>query len=191
MGKLRTLFMTASDMNRWFVAAEQILGWKVKFVESGLFDTPQVEYPNCDAIPNFGISTSGDLRDNHQYLIFPATATVVQEAFQANDGRTRYRCYPIKNPGTVVFEPSGVCSPTHIVTGDFGTVLKDEVSVLLYKTLAQVLRKQCTISGTAAVGAEALALHFAGYRLNDRLSALPQTDLVIRKPRNQGNQKDD
>ena len=66
------------------------------------------------------------------------------------------------------------------MTGDFGTVLTDEVSVTLYKTLSQVLRKQCTISGTAAVGAEALQLHRAGYRLNDRLTAVPASDLVIR-----------
>ena len=47
MAKLRVLFMTAGDLERWFAAAEEKLGWKVKFVPYGLFDAPQSEFANC------------------------------------------------------------------------------------------------------------------------------------------------
>ena len=97
-----------------------------------------------------------------------------------NNGEIKYIVDPLANPAMVAFEPGGVCAPTHVVTGQFGTALTDAVSVALYQALARTLRKQCTISGTAAVGAEALELHRAGYRLNDRLSAVPASDLVIR-----------
>lgn len=172
--------MTAGDMTRWFAAVEAKLGWKLKFVPYGLFDAPQPEFASCLGIPSFGVSASGDLKHSGHYLIFPATANVVQAPFQLNDGRTKYTVDPRAHPGMVGFDPSGVCAPTHVVTGEFGTALKDEVSVALYKALAQALHKQCTISGTAAVGAEALELHRAGYRLNDRLAAHPSSDLVIR-----------
>ena len=180
MAKLRQLFMTAGDMARWFAAVEEKLGWKIKFVPNGLFHAPQPEFVDCRDIPSFGVSVSGDQRHNRHYFIVPATANIAQEPFRLNNGQTRYTVDPLANSGMVGFDPSGVCAPTHIVTGEFSTALTDEVSVTLDKALSQVLRRQCTISGTAAVGAEALELHRAGYRLNDRLTARPSSDLVIR-----------
>jgi hypothetical protein len=159
------------DMARWFAAVEEKLGWKLKFVPYGLFEVPQAEHASCLEIPRFGMSASGDRKHNRRYFIVPETANVVQEPIPLNNGQTRYTVKPLANPGMVGFELGGVCAPTHIVTGEFGTALTDEVSVTLFKALSQVLRKQCTISGTAAVGAEALELHRAGYRLNDRLQA--------------------
>jgi hypothetical protein len=180
MPKLGQLFMTAGDMERWFAAVEQKLGWKIKFVPYGLFHAPQAEIADCRDIPSFGVSASGDRKDNPRYFIFPVTAKVIQVPIQLNDGGTRYKVNPLAHPGMVALELGGVCASTHIVTGEFGTANKDEVAVTLNKTLWQVLRKQCTISGTAAVGPEALELHRAGYRLNDRLTAKPASDLVIR-----------
>jgi len=180
LAKLRQIFMTAGDMARWFAAVEEKLGWKIKFVPYGPFDAPQPEFANCLDIPNFGVSASGDERHKRHYFIVPATANVVQEPFRLNNGQMRCTVNPQANSGMVGFDPSGVCAPTHVVTGEFDTALTHEGSVTLDKALSQVLRKQCTISGTAAVGAEALELHRAGYRLNDRLAAHPASDLVIR-----------
>jgi hypothetical protein len=119
------------------------------------------------------------VNDNRDYLILPAAHRVLWTSFQANDGHIRYYAPPEENPGTVMFQPSGVCVPTHIVPGDFGTRLEDEIATALFATLWKVMRKQCRIRGTAAVGQEALALHRAGYRLCDRLAASTECDLVV------------
>ena len=47
---LRQVFMTPGDMARWFAAAEEKLGWKLKFVPYGLFDVPQDEYASCQTV---------------------------------------------------------------------------------------------------------------------------------------------
>jgi len=172
--------MSASDMDRWITAAEERLGLKFKCVTYYSAD-PIPEVGWCREIPSFGVSVSGDRKHNARYLILPSTAVVVQEAYQLNNGETRHRIDPLVNPGMVSLEMGGVCDSSRIVvTSEFGTALRDRVSVAIDKALWQIARKQCTVSGSAAVGAEALELHRAGYRLTDRVKAHPSCDLVIR-----------
>jgi hypothetical protein len=183
----RYYFMTASDLHDWLTMVN-----KAKSLEycdaHGAGTTPEV-YRSASEIPELGTpkvwpngqpSTRVLLAHASPYTFVSRTVVLKDSA------QSRYSVYPVSNPGCVVLRPGGIGNGEYIISGDVSSVAGDDESKKLFAIFTRQLAKLCVVQDRVAVGPEAAALHFDGYRFCNCLAAPPQNDFKLKSQGDRG-----
>ena len=174
MGKSQfEVFCTTSDLVA--VLDDAQARSPMSFAVAGLFETANVHRLHDSADIATFIAASGETLLSF-LAVASGDAVGAREVFQRN-GSSLYGVDQLSNPRSVVLRPGRLIDERTLLAGQIGTASQDPVSVTLFSTFRDVVRKQFVKVKSYWVGPEAVQLLDAGGRLTATLKSPPEYDL--------------
>lgn len=170
-------FATRADMEVVLIEIEKTAS--LLYTTKGLFSKPQQEFDTALALPNLGTLQNGHHSLEPSYLVVPAEQPFEVRVVEQHDGSTKYAIDQLRNPHSIIFQPSGVYEARAIIMGAVTTISSDSKSLSLYKLFSKTLRSKFQKNNTMYIGLEAATLAKQGFRLTNDINRPVAYDLKI------------
>ena len=133
---------------------------KLKFADAWIHGSKDIPIYNCLTDWNgLGINTTGRTTGAGFFLIVTASTTLTHKTIRMDDGSTRFKYDPIRNPSSIVLQPSGVFKSQErevLIVGMCGTALTNLESENLYRNFRKLfLHSYTKLDNGAYLGPQA------------------------------------
>ncbi len=164
MGIGRTIFFaTAGDLASNLRVLER--QWPLNYALCGAWREPHVlVYAGVDAIPDFGVSATGNETGDTQYLVVPADTIIAPRQIKQKKGGPFFAVDGIAVNESLVFQHGGIFGDQTLISGYVAAVGNSRKVADSYRTFSRAVTAGFELVNGIRVGPEAHQLWRQGWR---------------------------